>query len=118
MPLTSKGEKIKSAMKEKYGEKKGEQVFYASKNKGTITGVDKRRGDNDPHLGFADPNPPPVGELRERPDTTQIARRLVAHCDSLGRRLDAFEKRKNQSQPEDVKPRTKGKPHQPHPKEV
>jgi hypothetical protein len=27
-------------MKEEYGEKKGEQVFYASRNKGKITGVD------------------------------------------------------------------------------
>jgi hypothetical protein len=38
--LTEKGDKIKSAMQEQYGEKKGESVFYASKNKGTITGVD------------------------------------------------------------------------------
>src|SRR5215469_679034 len=42
MPLTEKGDKIKSAMQEQYGEKKGEQVFYASKNKGTITGVDSK----------------------------------------------------------------------------
>lgn len=41
MPLTKKGAKIKSAMTEQYGAKKGEEVFYASKNKGTITGVDK-----------------------------------------------------------------------------
>jgi hypothetical protein len=41
MPLTPKGEKIKSAMQEQYGEEKGESVFYASKNKGTISGVDK-----------------------------------------------------------------------------
>lgn len=40
MPLTAKGEKIKGAMEEQYGEEKGEKVFYASKNKGTITGVD------------------------------------------------------------------------------
>lgn len=40
MPLTSKGSEIKSAMQKEYGEKKGEQVFYASRNKGTITGVD------------------------------------------------------------------------------
>jgi hypothetical protein len=39
MPLTPKGEKIEHAMKEQYGEKKGEQVFYASANKGTISGV-------------------------------------------------------------------------------
>jgi|SRR5580765_4298807 len=40
MPLTSKGEEIKGAMQSEYGAKKGEQVFYASKNAGTIKGVD------------------------------------------------------------------------------
>lgn len=40
MPLTAKGEKIMRAMKAEYGER-GEQVFYASKNKGTISGVDR-----------------------------------------------------------------------------
>lgn len=39
MPLTKKGSKIKSAMVKEYGEKKGESVFYASANKGTIKGV-------------------------------------------------------------------------------
>ena len=39
MPLTSKGKKIMSAMKEQYG-KNAERVFYAAKNKGTIKGVD------------------------------------------------------------------------------
>jgi hypothetical protein len=46
MPLTKKGKKIKSAMQEQYGKKKGEQVFYASKNKGNISGVDKPRKKN------------------------------------------------------------------------
>lgn len=41
MPLTAKGKKIKGAMKKEYGAKKGEQVFYASRNKGTIKGVDR-----------------------------------------------------------------------------
>ena len=41
MPLTTKGKKIKSAMTKKYGEKKGENIFYASANKGTIKGVAK-----------------------------------------------------------------------------
>ena len=41
MPLTKKGEKIKSAMTKEYGEKKGEEVFYASANKGKIKGVHK-----------------------------------------------------------------------------
>lgn len=41
MPLTTKGRKIKKKMESTYGKKKGEQVFYASKNKGKIKGVDK-----------------------------------------------------------------------------
>jgi hypothetical protein len=43
MPLTKKGKKIKAAMMEEYGKKRGEQVFYASRNKGTIKGVDFKR---------------------------------------------------------------------------
>jgi len=43
MPLTPKGRKVKTAMVKEYGNKKGEQVFYASENKGTIKGVSKRR---------------------------------------------------------------------------
>lgn len=39
-PLTNKGGKILKNMEGKYGEKKGKSVFYASKNKGTISGVD------------------------------------------------------------------------------
>lgn len=42
MPLTDKGNKIMAAMKRQYG-KRAEQVFYASRNKGTISGVDKAR---------------------------------------------------------------------------
>lgn len=48
MPLTKKGKKIKAAMTAEYGKAKGASVFYASRNKGTITGVDpessSRRG--------------------------------------------------------------------------
>ena len=29
------------AMKKEYGKKRGEKIFYASKNKGTIKGVEK-----------------------------------------------------------------------------
>ena len=43
MPLTPKGEKIKRKMKKTYGKKKAERVFYASKNKGKIKGVDKAK---------------------------------------------------------------------------
>lgn len=42
MPLTKKGKKIKKAMAKQYGAKKGEQVFYASQNKGTIKGTHKK----------------------------------------------------------------------------
>ena len=41
MPLTSKGKKIIAAMVKQYGKKRGKEVFYASKNKGTIEGVEK-----------------------------------------------------------------------------
>jgi hypothetical protein len=41
MPLTKKGKKIMREMKEEYGPEKGEEVFYASRNKGTIAGVDR-----------------------------------------------------------------------------
>jgi hypothetical protein len=40
MPLTEKGKEIIGAMKKEYGAEKGEKVFYASRNKGTISGVD------------------------------------------------------------------------------
>jgi hypothetical protein len=40
MPITKKGEKIKAAMEKEYGSKKGTSVFYASANKGKITGVE------------------------------------------------------------------------------
>jgi|TARA_R100001129_G_scaffold72848_1_gene49635 hypothetical protein len=42
MPLTKKGKKIKAAMEKQYGKKEGKTVFYASANKGTIKGVEKR----------------------------------------------------------------------------
>jgi hypothetical protein len=43
VPETKKGKKIKAAMKKQYGAKKGEQVFHASANKGTIKGVHKNK---------------------------------------------------------------------------
>ena len=51
MPLTTKGSKIKSAMTKKYGEKKGEQVFYAMENKGEIPGM-KMGGMMDKKMGY------------------------------------------------------------------
>lgn len=43
MPLTKKGKKIMKSMKSEYGAKKGESVFYASANKGTIKGVHPKK---------------------------------------------------------------------------
>jgi len=43
MPLTRKGRKIKARMMKHYGAEKGEDVFYASANKGTIKGVHGKR---------------------------------------------------------------------------
>jgi hypothetical protein len=43
MPLTEKGKKIMASMKSQYGVKKGEQIFYASRNKGTISGVEHKK---------------------------------------------------------------------------
>jgi hypothetical protein len=43
MPLTAKGKKIKAAMEKQYGKDRGERVFYAAENKGTMKGVVKKR---------------------------------------------------------------------------
>jgi len=43
MPLNKKGKEIMKSMKDEYGKKKGEKVFYASKNKGTIKNVEKAK---------------------------------------------------------------------------
>ena len=42
MPLNKKGKKILKSMKKTYG-KEAENVFYASKNKGVIKGVEKKK---------------------------------------------------------------------------
>ena len=43
MTYTNKGAKIKKEMKKFYGKKKGEKIFFASKNKGIITNIYKKR---------------------------------------------------------------------------
>ena len=42
MPLNKKGKEIMSSMKKTYGAKKGEQVFYATANKGKIKDVEEK----------------------------------------------------------------------------
>jgi|TARA_E500000318_G_scaffold89208_1_gene86736 hypothetical protein len=61
MPLTKKGKKIMSSMKSQYGNKKGEQVFYASRNKDLIKGVEKAK------LGKAFGPPPKKGPNSQVP---------------------------------------------------
>ena len=48
MPLTAKGSEVMAKLKKEYGPESGERVFYAMKNKGTLTGVDSERVDADP----------------------------------------------------------------------
>jgi hypothetical protein len=105
VPLTEKGRKIKSAMVSQYGPEKGEEVFYASKNAGKITGVDTQ-ADDFQHMGFTKGEAAPI-------------EKLVNECDALATRLDAFERRRAMRRPEKVKPRTKDnmQPSMPHPKE-
>lgn len=43
MPLTKSGREVMASMKRKYGDEKGEEVFYKSINKG-IAGSDKWHG--------------------------------------------------------------------------
>ena len=43
MPLTEKGNKIMANMVKQYGPEKAKRVFYASENKGTITGVHRKK---------------------------------------------------------------------------
>jgi hypothetical protein len=40
MPLTPKGRRILRNMQQEYGAEKGKAVFYASRNKGIIKGVE------------------------------------------------------------------------------
>jgi hypothetical protein len=81
MPLTAKGNKIMKSMVEQYGKNRGKRIFYASRNKGTIAGVDMVDDDGDliiKHLSDDD---------NER----------MAAChhrmDDLKRRMDAVEER-------------------------
>jgi hypothetical protein len=128
MPLTKKGHKILSQMRRQYGYEEGNRVFNAAKNAGKIAGVDGTKSDDDPkwnvhldthpnkdwkrlddnqHMGFSSGQATKIEEL-------------VADCDALIARLDAFENWNHQKQPEKVKPRTKDymQPSNPHPKEV
>ena len=143
MPLTSKGEKIKGAMEEKYGKEKGEQVFYASKNKGTITGVDRvplEEGKSKETVnknvnilleaGHNEEAAVGIAQRKAREDDNQHMgftqgeapdiRKLASMCDDLLKRMDAFEERRAMQKHKKVEPRTKDnmQPSNRHPKKV
>jgi hypothetical protein len=42
MPLNAKGKKIKASMEKQYGKERGDRIFYAAENNGTIKGVAKK----------------------------------------------------------------------------
>jgi hypothetical protein len=111
MPLTAKGEEIKKAMEKTYGPEKAERVLYASKNKGTISGIDKSdeggvvesvadMGPDHiaPHVGkdglFHWPvsdDASPLEKAEARYDEDRLLEKIAAHCDALNQRLDAYE---------------------------
>jgi len=64
MPLTAKGHKIMANMEREYGSEKAKRVFYASANKGTITGVHGRAmGGVAPGMAARMPLRPPMPGL-------------------------------------------------------
>jgi hypothetical protein len=68
MPLTEKGSEILSNMEKTYGsEEKAKSVFYASRNAGTISGVDSAR-----------------------PDTNDALSKCAAALDSVSKRIDSL----------------------------
>jgi hypothetical protein len=77
MPLTKKGKKIMKSMKEQYGSKKGEAVFYASSNKGKIKGVEKKQEGG---MAGKTSGPPPV----KGPASQGISAPAKGNLDVLG----------------------------------
>lgn len=65
MPLTAKGRKIKRAMEAEYGKKKGEAVFYASENKGSVSGVKQHN------------SPPRRAKMKQKPTRKQRVKKAA-----------------------------------------
>jgi hypothetical protein len=70
MPLSAKGEVLKSALTKEYGKEKGERVLYAGANSGTFTGIDSF---NDACSSLKD-------------DCTA----MMDACEKINRRMDAY----------------------------
>ena len=62
MPLTKKGDKIMANMKKEYGPEEGKRVFYASRNKGKIKGVDPESKGPKKHSHRGSHTPRPTAE--------------------------------------------------------
>jgi hypothetical protein len=86
MPLTEKGRKILGHMQAEYGNKEGKRVFYASANKGTITGVHPQDADDPnavrlegpfPHKAGASPIDPPKFQDNIVPGTGELAGEII-----------------------------------------
>jgi hypothetical protein len=68
MPLNKKGKKIMKNMRKEYGSEKGKEVFYASKNKGTIKGVELEDDDFQQHEEVRGANSDAMKWLKARMD--------------------------------------------------
>jgi len=74
MPLTAKGSEIMANMtKPLRGQKKGKQVFYASRNAGKISGVDRQRSRR---LNYKRTSTPSIAIHDDTPRISQSSRAL------------------------------------------
>jgi hypothetical protein len=82
MPLTAKGEEIKENMVKEHGEKAGTSEFYASKNAGTISGVDG------PNTATSGPTPPRASQemIKNPPKNATEAEKATAWAEMIARR--------------------------------
>ena len=83
MPLNKKGKKIMKNMKKEYGSKQGENVFYASKNKGTIKGVELKDEDFQQHEEVRGANSNAMKWLKARMDTAADKKRVKKAAQSI-----------------------------------
>jgi len=86
-PLTKKGQKILAAMKKVYGEEKGEQIFYASRNKGTISGVDSKGKDDAPDnlpANYLDKLEKKIRDIIKANGDKEKAKRLLHELENTG----------------------------------
>jgi hypothetical protein len=88
MPLTAKGNEIRSAMEKQYGTEKGKQVFYASKNKGTISGVDADAQVTSAWDPTTEKVPHPYGKDNPIHAFASKVDAVMAACDALCERIE------------------------------